>query len=251
MNIIKRVAYEYCIPFIGCLLLKRNKYINVIYYHDIVNGNGTSFQQTNIDRFKAQMEYLCTQGYKTCRFDDCRNNEPFDEKNLLITFDDGWKSNYEIMDFMKSRGIRYNIFLAVGEIGNNPEYLTWNQVREMHATGLVGFGVHTYSHPDMSNLTNINPDNEFGKADFVFEDELGFAPKDFCYPYGFYSEESNDYISKNCKYDRIYTSSLMYSYIQNGKIIFGRSGISNDEPMKVFKAKVKGYFNIWKDLLNR
>ena len=150
---------------------------------------------------------------------------------------------------MKSLGLKYSIYLAVKEIGVNPDYLTWEQVRQMHEEGLVGFGAHTYNHPDMSDISKIDPKVELDLTDAIFKEKLGYQPLDFCYPFGSYSEESNDYIVKNTNYTRIYTSKMMYSYKQDGKVIFGRNGISNDESFHVFKAKLKGYFNILRKLI--
>ncbi|MBG9220331.1 polysaccharide deacetylase family protein [Bacteroides ovatus] len=251
MNPIKKIIYQYGIPFVGRICNGRNKFVNVIYYHDIVQGKGNSFQQTNMEVFKRQMHYIASHGYTTLRFDDLKTEaaEKYNPKTIVIAFDDGWKSNYtEIYDFMKSLGIKYSIYLAVKEIGTNPDYLTWEQVRQMHEEGLVGFGAHTYTHPDMSDISKIDPELEFTKADAIFEKELGYKPLDFCYPFGNYSEESNEYISSKLNYHRIYTSRYMYSYRQNGKLIFGRCGISNDESFGVFKAKLKGYFNVWRTI---
>lgn len=248
MNIAKRIVYNYGIPFIGSIMHGKNKFVNVIYYHDIVDGQGHSFMRTNCDLFESQMEYIARHGYSTLRFDDLKTeeDEKYNSRQVLITFDDGWKSNFtRIYDLMKRLGLKYNIYLTVGEIGKNPDYLTWDQVRKMHDEGLVGFGVHTYTHPDMSDIDKIDPETEFAQADRIFESQLGYKPLDFCYPFGAYSEESNKYISSTLPYRRIYTSRMMYSYRQHGKLIFGRNGISNDEPFIVFKAKLKGYFNVF------
>lgn len=248
MNPIKKIIYNYGIPFAGRLNHSKNNIVNVIYYHDIVDGKGESFMRTNYDIFKRHMEYISRKGYRTLRFDELNDDTiQYNSKNIVIAFDDGWKSNYDkIYDLMKSLGIKYNIYLAVNEIGVNPDYLTWEQVRKMHNEGFVGFGAHTYTHPDMSDISKINPELEFTKADAIFEKELGYKPLDFCYPFGYYSEESNEYIVQHTNYTRIYTSRMMYSYLQNGKVIFGRNGISNDESFGVFKAKLKGYFNVWR-----
>lgn len=252
MNAIKRLAYNYLIPAIGWLKLDCNKYVNVIYYHDIVQSEGQSFMQTNIDVFKHQMEYIAKKGFKTLRFDELndKNVITFEKKKVVIAFDDGWASNYtEIFDFMQSLGLKYNIYLTIGEIGKNPEYLDWDLVRKMHDSGLVGFGVHTYTHPQVADMSDIDPKLEFVKANEVFQKELGYEPLDFCYPYGSCSEKAHEYLSTKTNYQRIYTSSMMYSYEKNGRIIFGRNGISNDETFGVFKAKLNGYFNVWKTII--
>lgn len=253
MNFIKRIAYNYAIPFIGKINVKKNKFVNVIYYHDIVQGPGHSFMQTNIDVFKCQMQYIVENGYKTLRFDELndKDNVKFEKKKVVIAFDDGWLSNYtEIFDLMKSLGVKYNIYLTIGEIGNNPDYLSWDLVRKMHDSGLVGFGVHTYTHPYVADMSDIDPELEFVKANEVFQKELGYEPLDFCYPYGSCSEISHEYLTTNTQYQRIYTSSMMYTYGKNGRIIFGRNGISNDESFCVFKAKLDGFFNIWNTLMS-
>ena len=251
MNILKKIAYTYIIPLIGRINIKKNKFVNIIYYHDIVKDKGNSFQQTNIELFKRQMEYISRKGYKTFRFDDLNNDTlRFSSKSVIIAFDDGWASNYfEIYDFMNSLGLKYNIYLAIDKIGSCSDFLTWELVRKMHCEGNVGFGIHTFNHVDVSDLTKINPSVEFGEANKKFRNELGYEPLDFCYPYGSYSETSNNYLIKNSPYIRLYTSDMMFSYSKNGKIIFGRSGIKNEESMSLFKAKLKGYMNIWTKII--
>lgn len=252
MNPIKRLAYNYFIPFIGKLCNGKNKFVNVIYYHDIVIRGGCSFMQTNIELFKRQMQYIADNGYKTLRFDELNNqgNLRFEKKKVVIAFDDGWLSNYtEIFEFMKSLGIKYNIYLTIGEIGKNPHYLTWDLVRQMHDSGWVGFGVHTFTHPHVADMKDIDPQLEFVHANEIFQKELGYEPLDFCYPYGSCSEKSHEFLSTQTNYQRIYTSTMMYSYEQNGRIIFGRNGISNDETFGVFKAKLNGFFNVWKTII--
>lgn len=254
MNPIKRFAYNHLIPFIGRLKVGGNKFVNVIYYHDIVQGEGQSFMRTNKDLFEKQMRYILENGYKTLRFDELADKEnlKFEKKKVVIAFDDGWLSNYtEIFELMQSLGIKYNIYLTIGEIGKNPEYLTWDLVRQMHDSGLVSFGVHTFTHPHVADMTDIDPMLEFKQADAVFEKELGYQPLDFCYPYGSCSEKSHEYLTSQSHYKRIYTSAMMYSYEQNDCVIFGRNGINNDETFGVFKAKLNGYFNIWNQLTNK
>lgn len=230
----------------GRLFVCRNKYVNVIYYHDIVEGPGFSKMRTNIDVFKSQMQYLYDHGYRTLTFDELSSleNLKFSKKTVLIAFDDGWRSNYDaIFSFMKEKGIKYNIFLTAGEIGKNPEYLDWPQVREMHESGMVGFGAHTYTHPSMKDIKAIDWHREIEQANETISCEIGITPLDFCYPFGYYSEQSNVEIETKSSYQRIYTSEQMYSYKQNGKIIFGRNGIDNDDSLTVFFNKLAGYAN--------
>lgn len=252
-NTVLQFVSQYFVPFLGWLKLSNNKYCNVIYYHDVVKSeeDGYSFMKMPLSQFKQQMEYIKKRGYETLRFDDLNNENKvsFRKKRILIAFDDGWLSNFtEIYEFMKSQGLHYNIFLTMGEIGNNPDYLTWDMVREMRDSGICGFGAHTYTHPDMSNLSKIDLNHEISDANNLFKAQLGYSPTDFCYPFGYYSSESNEFLTTSTDYKRIYQSDQIFSYDYNGRIIFGRNGISMDFNPKFFVKVLNGYNNISKEV---
>ncbi len=247
MNIIKKFVYDNIVPFTGMLLSNKNKYINVIYYHDVVKGEAHSSQYVNVDVFKKHMLYIKEKGYTTYTFDELDANEDnvkYSKKKLLITFDDGWTSNYdEIFLFMKENGIKYNVYLTAGKIGKEEGYLTWEKVKEMYNSGIVGFGAHTVTHPAMDNPDDENFSYEVDEANRIIENNLGFVPRDFCYPFGKYSEKSLDYMLEKTPYTRIYTSDLRYSYEKSKKIVFGRSSVNSDESFKTFVHKVNGNYN--------
>lgn len=253
MKGIKKVLYVDIIPLIGRIFHKRNKYVNVIYYHDIVKNNneGETYMRTPYSLFKGQMEYIKAQGYETLRFDDLTNEicRKKSKKGILICFDDGWKSNYEmIFDLMKSLGLKCNIFLTAGKIGIDKDYLTWENVKTMHKSGLVGFGAHTYTHPNLSDLYNKDMKHEINDTNALIAQHLDVDVHDFCFPFGAHSKTTIDYFIENHPYDRIYTSNMDYSREANEVIIFGRNGINCAEPMSVFRNKLKGNYNVFSSL---
>ena len=131
MSRLKKFLYDCLCPVIGRIQIHNNKYINVIYYHDIVHDDGFSLMRTNIDVFKRQMTWLANHGYKTIRFDELNDkNIQFNKKTVLISFDDGWRSNYtEIFVFMKTLGIKYNIFFIIYEIHKSKPDITFSYVK--------------------------------------------------------------------------------------------------------------------------
>lgn len=251
---IKKVAlsiynfvYNNVVPLFGRFFVSKNKYCNVIYYHDVVQDCGGSCMYINVDKFKMQMRHLKSMGFEFMRFDDFEYNDKvkFQKKRLLIAFDDGWLSNYtEIFEFMRSEKIKYNVFLTIGEIGVNKNYLTWEMVREMHQSGIVGFGTHTYTHPDMSDLERIDWRLEIEESDNRFFRELGYEPHDFCYPFGYFSEDSITRLISESAYLRIYLSESMFSYEQDGKIVFGRTGIKGENSISDLMKAANGYKNL-------
>lgn len=249
MNPIKELIYQKAIPIYGKLNKNNNRFVQMIYYHDIVTGKGHSFMQINRDKFFAQMKYIKDNGYKTLLFEDLNTDPSFREKTVMIAFDDGWVSNYtEIFDFMKENGIRYNIFLAAGSIGTDKDYLTPQMIKEMKESGIVSFGAHTYDHVTLENISEIDKERQFYEANRKIAEWTGTAPLDLCFPKGIYTEESLDYMIKNAPYNRLWTSLMQYSESIDGKIVFGRAAISGDEPFSVFVNKLNGYYNCFSNL---
>lgn len=244
----KKIVYQRAIPILGKYNLKKNKYVNVIYYHDIVQGEGESYQKTNLDIFKEHMDYIYNHGYQTYTFADLDDpeNTVFQKKSVLITFDDGWQSNYsEVFEFMNKRNLKYNVFLAAGLIGQDPAYLTWDMVKEMAQTSFVGFGAHTYDHVACRSLEEVDTKRQIILANELIGKHTGYPPKDFCFPFGQYNQQSLEYFLRNTQYTRLYTSNMIYTYCENDKLVFGRNAINNDESENIFKKKLMGYYNVF------
>jgi peptidoglycan/xylan/chitin deacetylase (PgdA/CDA1 family) len=63
--------------------------------------------------------------------------------------------------------------------------LSWEQVHEMEASGLVTFGGHTMHHPDLGSLVDhAEIEREVAECRTVLEQRLGHPVKSFAYPFG-------------------------------------------------------------------
>lgn len=67
--------------------------------------------------------------------------------SCLITFDDGYADNfYYVFPLLKRFKIKATIFINTAYIDTNPDYLTWDQIKQMYASGLVDFELHSHRH---------------------------------------------------------------------------------------------------------
>jgi peptidoglycan/xylan/chitin deacetylase (PgdA/CDA1 family) len=246
VNIIKRTIFN-IVPFIGLLYPEKTKF-PIIYYHDIVEEKGFSLQQTNLLIFKKQMECLVADGYKTLLFSELdgifNNKKILNDKYVLITFDDGYVSNYlHAFPIMKELGLKFNIFINTKMIeDNDPKYLSIENVKEMYKSSLVEFGSHTHSHIDAKNVTENELIKEIETCNIRIKEWLGYNTFEFCYPYGFYSRNTNELLSKY--YKRIYTSDCKPLEKRNDSLVRGRIGISTDDTDYIFKNKLKGNYDV-------
>ena len=69
--------------------------------------------------------------------------------------------------------------------------MTNNQIKDIVESDLVTIGNHTWSHPDLSSIDNLNRKrNEIEQSKNVLENKFDTPIKYFSYPYGEYDQES-------------------------------------------------------------
>lgn len=187
--------------------------IPVLCYHHIIPGELPEMATTKavvpLREFEEQMKYLHENEYKTLKLKDLENfiyeKQNLPEKSVLITFDDGYESNYVYaLPIMQKYDLNFVIFLIGNEVKEeneepwNPEKLsnlTAKQIKKIAATGLVEFGNHTYDlHRYIKERPAIfsKPKKEIS-SDFEVMSELfntlGLPVSSaISYPFGVYNE---------------------------------------------------------------
>ena len=127
----------------------------------------------------------------------------------LLTFDDGFKSNYFLArEVLEPLGVRAVFFVCPGLVDLDPalqreaiagnirqdislldkaeleqELMTWKEIRELAAAGHV-VGSHSLSHRRLSEANPAELENEIGKAAALLETRLGRAPRWIAFPFG-------------------------------------------------------------------
>lgn len=128
----------------------------LMYHHLDHSGEGSATIQA--DLFRAQMEALLEAGYHTVSpqqlSDFVNKGVPLPEQPILITFDDGYTSNYELaFPILKELNMKATIFVIGVHMGRTQYKETGNpitphfseaQAREMMASGLITIGSHTF-----------------------------------------------------------------------------------------------------------
>lgn len=224
----------------------KNEDISFIYYHDVVEDNGFRYQKIEISTFIEQMNYIYKNGFKTLLFRDLNNEHESKDKKVLISFDDGYRSNYEVVfPIMKRLGLKFNVFLEVGAIDKNSNYLTWDMINMMKESGLVDFGAHTYNHVYLTEIKSNNMEVEIFKANEEISKNVGIIAEDFCFPYGAYNKNIINYLDRLNVYKRLYTSDGRRKIAKNNATIYGRIGIENSDSLEIFEKKLQGKYNFY------
>ena len=146
--------------------------------------------------FEAQMAYLAKNGYtvvplaRLAGFLEGRESLP--PKAVVITIDDGYRSMYDVaFPILRKHRFPATVFLYTDFVGAG-DALTWAQMRELTASGLIEIQPHSKTH---TNLTLRQKDESEARyrertrrevevpADAI-RTQLGLATHSFAFPYG-------------------------------------------------------------------
>lgn len=163
--------------------------------------------------FCQQIRWLHNQGYQTISIlrlvDHLQNGASLPERSVVLTFDDGYRSVYEVaFPELRRFGFTATVFLVAGYCGKENNWagqpasipslplLEWEQVREMDRAG-IEIGAHTVSHARLDKLTEKQIHQEILDSSQMIFDQLGHAVQTFAYPYGRYDERIKQVVRQN------------------------------------------------------
>jgi len=129
----------------------------VLCYHDIPKHLHEDRFGVDLVSFVRQLEFLKNQGCHFIGLDDIlmasENTKPLPENPVLLTFDDAYLSFYEhVFPLLKLYGYPAVLAVVTGWIDNPPEagktgyrhaFMSWDQLQEVAASGLVEIATHT------------------------------------------------------------------------------------------------------------
>lgn len=221
---------------------------SILMYHSI--GRAKEFHVVNPNEFEWQMGYLKDKGFKIISLaelvDKIKSESKIESKTVIITFDDGYEDNFlSAFPILKKFGFPASIFLTTGNIDNKKyinsrevhlPMLDWNQIKEMHDSGLIDFEPHTVSHPKLSEIPSDQAESEIKNSKSEIEGKLNKKCRFFCYPFGDYSAEVKKIVSDN--FDAAVT--VKRGFIGSGSNILEleRNSIDSATNKTIFKMKI-------------
>ena len=124
--------------------------------------------------------------------------QPIPDRLVVLTFDDGNKSDYTYVGPLLTRygfGATFFITEGLNFLNNEAHYVTWEEVRELHAAGFE-IGNHTRHHKNVNTQSR-----EALLADLIHIDERCAAygipvPETFGYPEDSHGRESVEVLTE-------------------------------------------------------
>jgi peptidoglycan/xylan/chitin deacetylase (PgdA/CDA1 family) len=219
--------------------------IPVLLYHNVASRSvlahltkRDAYYSFELEEFSNHIKYLSQNGFETISTEN--DIEPATNP-VMLTFDDGFSSNFDCFKLLRAYGFTAIFFIATEFLGND-RYLTWDQLREMQKGGM-SIQSHTCSHPILTEITMDQVRFEFSDSKRVIEENLNREVNSISIPQGFVNNEIID-IAKDCNYKYIFTSEPgLYDDRVDGAV--KRLSIYRTTTMSQFQRLVKkNYYEI-------
>jgi peptidoglycan/xylan/chitin deacetylase (PgdA/CDA1 family) len=239
----------------------------IIYcYHRLVDKVRYPGTEITPAVFEAQMKELKDRGITVIGLQDLlawkRGEKNIPPRCAVITFDDGWKSQYEVAwPIMKKFGYTFTMFIytegVAGASLGGGQAITWEQLADMRDNG-IDIEAHSATHQDLREghtIMVIEPggkrtkkkltgaeyeqwvQNEVVGCKQLLEQRLGIRINCFAVPFGTYNEHVKE-IARNAGYEAMFTVYGQPIRYTSPMDALGRYAIEANKP-KVFEDAVK------------
>lgn len=221
--------------------------VPILCYHRF--GTAPSRLVVGAAAFEAQMAFLAASGYRVVPLADVQafveGRAPLPPRAVVITIDDGYASTYEIAyPILQKHGFAATVFLYTDFVGA-PDALTWAQMKEMVASGLIEIQPHSKSHSNLAVRLPGESDaqyrarlaQEIAVPTRLIRERIGRAVFSFAYPYGDVVDAVAELVTKN-------DIALGLTVTPGGNAFFAaplmlrRSMVFGEDDIAAFKSKL-------------
>jgi len=155
-----------------------------------MRGQADPFYSINEQGMEDLLSRLRKLGYRTISSRVFRgwqrNEQTLPERPVVLTFDDGYASHFDVVTPMLVRHRFTGTFFVTTDFVGRPGYVTWEQLRKMVFLGME-IGSHGKTHRLLTQLSPEDKTFELAESKRIIESELGVPVRAIAAPGGFWS----------------------------------------------------------------
>lgn len=164
------------------------------YHHLAPQGGPMGGYNLHPNLLEEQFKFLKAAGYQTVRLDQFysyingKKPSDFPDKPILLTFDDGSKTHWEILvPLLKKYGFTASVFIYPSIISSGKKYyMTWDQLNNALDSGVLDLGSHTLYHPKLPTMSRTLIRKQLLESKQILETKTGRKVIDLAYPFGLF-----------------------------------------------------------------
>lgn len=205
--------------------------VPVFMYHDLcASPTADERYTTPLPKFRSHLRFLQEQQFAVRQLPEFAT-EPA-ARSVVLTFDDGLANHYQLaLPALIEQGMCATFFVTTALVGA-AGYLTWLQLREMSAAGMI-IGSHGHRHIDYTGLPIFAAQSELQRSRDELEEHLGKQATTFSAPYGFLSPAITE-AAHNAGFRHIFSSLPWLATREAG--VISRLAVYHDMKLAEFAA---------------
>jgi peptidoglycan/xylan/chitin deacetylase (PgdA/CDA1 family) len=244
----------------GSLLLRRlisdQVRIRVLTYHRIGPSTRDPFCVSSA-HFDAQVRQLAQSG-RAVSLEQVtafvQEGAPLPADACLITIDDGMISTLTealpILERWKVPAVAFVTSSLIGRASEGPleRYMTWDELRQLAASGLVDIGSHAHTHRSLGLMPPDEAVREARQSREMLSQQLGRDVTVFAYPFGTRSDfnDTTERVLREVGYTIAFNS--VHGAIMRGMnlVSLPRIKIEGGESLRMFSLASRGAMDAWR-----
>ena len=118
----------------------------LMYHHMVPDGQDCNDMTVTPGKFRSDLDTILAKGYTPVLPRELAAGDALPEKPILITFDDGYRSNYDLVyPILQEYGVKacISIIVLMPDLPAD-NFCFWSELQEMTDSGLVEIGSHSY-----------------------------------------------------------------------------------------------------------
>ncbi|MEX2247189.1 MAG: polysaccharide deacetylase family protein [Dehalococcoidia bacterium] len=178
------------------------------------------FPPLSIRRFERYLQIAAELGFHSISYDGLaswRQGGALPDRPIMFDFDHPNISIHrEIFPAMRHAGFTANLFIDTARMEkvDDSRYMTWDDVRELVASGWH-IGAHLHNHYNLAYLAKKDPTGglireQMDTCDAIIERHLGIVPRDFAYTTTTWSAAAEREVAKRYRFGRLWTIGAHY-----------------------------------------
>ncbi len=226
--------------------------VRVLCYHRIGGGNDDYSIPRQV--FLRQVRILLVHHYASINSDDYlawrRGEKRLPHQCFLLTFDDGYASDYEVVyPILKKLSLRATFFPVIGNLGR-PQHLTVEQIREMSEDRNFAFGSHTMTHPKLTQLGPEALDEELTDSKRRLEKMVGRRVNALAYPFGLWNRIVSQ-VARQSGYALAFTTVAGINYRDTDPMALRRIVADKKDSLETFTLAVTNNTDFYRTYYRR
>jgi len=214
--------------------------LRALKYHSINNEPKNKYMwNLDVNSFSDHLSFINERRIKVYGANELIRSIP--SQGLVITFDDGFKDNFEIAaPLLFKLNMPFSVFVITDFVSQSrKKYVDEAMLKEFAEHPLVTIGSHSCSHAKLTSCSLTDMKNEISDSKHYLEDLVGKEINTFSYPHGLFNQAVRQEVIK-AGYKLGFTSHFDINLINKDKFTLNTTELWNTDNLTNFKKKING-----------